>query len=96
MCTKTDKLYPRCNMYPYCSDCIHRRRHLWGDRCKNNVSVKTCRNQERLCGEHAAWFSPTFVSLAQTRRKDRSSILIENEIGHDMITNRTTSHRTRH
>lgn len=76
-------------MYPLCRDCIH---HQWCHCKKTHVGSSQSRRNECLCGEHAAYFSPSFASLAQTQHMTRRSR--KEEIGYNAPPNRTISHGT--
>ena len=82
----------RLSMYPLCTDCIYRKQLCLGPRCKKtNVGTYQSRKDERLCGDEARFFSPTFSSIKNL------GIYIpirEDKIRNDTMTNGTTPHRS--
>jgi len=79
-------------MYPLCKDCIHRRVEWFTKQCKKtNVGTDQSRKNSNLCGEHADFFSPSFLSMGQLA-KYPPRFFLENEVVHDTGTNRTTPH----
>lgn len=77
-------------MYPLCKDCIH---HQWCHCKKTHVDSTQSRRNECLCGEAAAYFSPSFASLAQSKYTTRRRW--EEEIRDNPPANRSISHRPR-
>ena len=75
-------------MYPLCRDCIH---HLKNHCKKTNVCVYQSRHNDRLCGEAALFFSPTFLSLSQHHRKFITWNPLEYQILYNSKPNRTAA-----
>jgi hypothetical protein len=87
--TRMVKLFPHCKgMYPLCKDCLH---HKLVQCKKTKVSMRQSRDNPCLCGEDAVFFSPTFLSLYQTR-KEAARHGIEDKVLHQSNSNRTISH----